>query len=331
MQCSSSCPTNCDLTGLSRDTIEQTAKHPCYSLEAHHTYARMHLPVAPRCNIGCNYCNRRYDCANESRPGVTSQVLSPEQALAKFLRVREKVENLSVVGIAGPGDALANWPNTERSIELIRRQAPEIVFCLSTNGLLLPRYGPEIVALGIKHVTVTLNTLKPETGSKIYRYVMWDRQYYAGMEAARILLANQLQGIVFLVRHGVAVKLNTVVIRGINDNECTAVAKTGQELGALVGNLMPLIPAPGSPWANHPLLSHQELDRMRERCGEILPQMRHCRQCRADAIGLLGQDRSGEFGPRANSKEPQLPAGQGKGRGETCAAAENEQVIPLVS
>ncbi|MEQ2789490.1 nitrogen fixation protein NifB, partial [Flavonifractor plautii] len=50
------------------------AEHPCLSVQAHFRYGRIHLPVAPRCNIRCGYCDRRYDCANESRPGVTSEV-----------------------------------------------------------------------------------------------------------------------------------------------------------------------------------------------------------------------------------------------------------------
>ena len=41
----------------------------------------MHVAVAPACNIQCNYCNRKYDCANESRPGVVSEKLTPEQAM----------------------------------------------------------------------------------------------------------------------------------------------------------------------------------------------------------------------------------------------------------
>ena len=56
--------------------------HPCFSKDAHKKYGRVHLPVAPRCNIQCNFCNRKYDCMNESRPGVTSAVLTPQQALA---------------------------------------------------------------------------------------------------------------------------------------------------------------------------------------------------------------------------------------------------------
>jgi nitrogen fixation protein NifB len=39
---------------------------------------------------------------NESRPGVTSEVLSPEQALAYLIKLKEKMPHLSVVGIAGP-------------------------------------------------------------------------------------------------------------------------------------------------------------------------------------------------------------------------------------
>ena len=57
----------------------ETAQHPCYNPGAH-DFARMHIPVAPRCNISCNYCNRKFDCLNESRPGVTSEVLTPEEA-----------------------------------------------------------------------------------------------------------------------------------------------------------------------------------------------------------------------------------------------------------
>ena len=56
-------------------------RHPCFNAKVKGQYGRVHLPVAPKCNIQCNYCNRKYDCVNESRPGVTSTVLSPEQAL----------------------------------------------------------------------------------------------------------------------------------------------------------------------------------------------------------------------------------------------------------
>jgi nitrogen fixation protein NifB len=43
----------------------------------------MHVAVAPACNIQCNYCNRKYDCANESRPGVVSELLTPRKRRAR--------------------------------------------------------------------------------------------------------------------------------------------------------------------------------------------------------------------------------------------------------
>lgn len=89
--------------------------------EAHHHYARIHVAVARACNIQCNYCNRKYDCANESRPGVGSEKLTPEQAARKLLAVATRIPQLTVLGIAGPGDALANPRTTSRATDLRAR------------------------------------------------------------------------------------------------------------------------------------------------------------------------------------------------------------------
>ncbi|HWQ41578.1 MAG TPA: radical SAM protein, partial [Desulfosporosinus sp.] len=156
---------------MTETMMEKTQKHPCYSFDAHQKFARMHLPVAPSCNISCNYCNRKFDCVNESRPGVTSEILTPQTAKNKFDRVSAQIGQLSVVGIAGPGDSLADWENTRETIRLIRAGNPQMVFCLSTNGLLLPEYAQEIVKLGITHVTVTVNCLDSAIGARIYKYI----------------------------------------------------------------------------------------------------------------------------------------------------------------
>ena len=58
---SGSCPSTGDKPQLDASIQERIAKHPCYSEDAHHHYARMHVAVAPACNIQCNYCNRKYD------------------------------------------------------------------------------------------------------------------------------------------------------------------------------------------------------------------------------------------------------------------------------
>ena len=274
---------------------EKTQKHPCYSFEAHQKFARMHLPVAPHCNISCNYCNRKFDCVNESRPGVTSELLTPEAAKRKFDRVKSQIRQLSVVGIAGPGDALANWTHTKQTIALIRAENPEMVFCLSTNGLMLPEYAREIVELGVTHVTVTVNCLDSAIGAKIYKYVNFKGIRYEGEAGVKLLIANQLAGIALLTSLGVIVKINIVMLPEINGAHIPAVVSKMKELGVYITNIMPLIPAPGSVFENFPQTSMQAINEMRNTCELDVQQMRHCKQCRADAIGLLGEDRSQEF------------------------------------
>lgn len=280
---------------IPEELAEITAKHPCYSFDAHHKFARMHLPVAPICNISCNYCNRKYDCVNESRPGVTSEVLTPELSLAKFIRVKTEIPHLSVVGIAGPGDALANWEATKRSIGLIKGEAPDTIFCLSTNGLMLPHYGQDIIDLGIKHATVTVNCLEPAIGAKIYHHIHYQGKYYVGEAAAKILIRNQKEGIKLLADNGILVKVNIVMIKGINGQHIPEVVQKAKSLGAFMTNIMPLIPAPGSVFRSFPQTSMKEVNTMRNLCQIDIPQMRHCQQCRADAIGLLTEDQSHKF------------------------------------
>ncbi|BAZ06530.1 nitrogenase cofactor biosynthesis protein NifB [Calothrix sp. NIES-3974] len=284
---------------LDERTKARIANHPCYSEEAHHHYARMHVAVAPACNIQCNYCNRKYDCANESRPGVVSELLTPEEAAHKVLVVASKIPQMTVLGIAGPGDPLANPEKTFRTFELIADKAPDIKLCLSTNGLMLPEYIDRIKQLNIDHVTITLNTIDPEIGAQIYSWVHYKRKRYRGVEGAKILLEKQLEGLQALREADILCKVNSVMIPGINDQHLVEVNRVIRENGAFLHNIMPLISAPEH--GTHFGLTGQrgptpsELKAVQDNCAGNMKMMRHCRQCRADAVGLLGEDRSQEF------------------------------------
>ncbi len=278
---------------------QRIANHPCYSEEAHHHYARMHVAVAPACNIQCNYCNRKYDCANESRPGVVSELLTPEEAAHKVLVVAGKIPQMTVLGIAGPGDPLANPEKTFRTFELIAEQAPDIKLCLSTNGLMLPEYVDRIKELNIDHVTITINMVDPEIGAKIYPWVHYKRKRYRGVEGARILHEQQMAGLEALKEADILCKVNSVMIPGINDEHLEEVNKVIRSKGAFLHNIMPLISAPehgtyfGLNGQRGPTTA--ELKSVQDKCSGNMKMMRHCRQCRADAVGLLGEDRSQEF------------------------------------
>ncbi|TIP46614.1 MAG: nitrogenase cofactor biosynthesis protein NifB, partial [Mesorhizobium sp.] len=223
---------------------ERIKDHPCFSEEAHHYFARMHVAVAPACNVQCNYCNRKYDCANESRPGVVSEKLTPDQALRKVIAVANKVPQLSVLGIAGPGDACYDWEKTKATFDRVIREIPDIKLCVSTNGLVLPDHVAELAEMNVDHVTITINMVDPEVGAKIYPWIFYENRRYFGIEAARILHARQMLGLEMLSARGILTKINSVMIPGVNDQHLFEVNKMVRERGAFLHNVMPLISDP---------------------------------------------------------------------------------------
>jgi nitrogen fixation protein NifB len=263
--------------------------HPCFGGN-HHKNGRMHLAVAPKCNIKCGYCSRKHDCANESRPGVTSRLLTPEEAIIK---VREVMASpvvgpiIKVIGIAGPGEPLAN-EETFRSFELVKQEFPQLMLCMSTNGLLLPESIDRLYELGLHSLTVTINAVDPEVGAHIYRHVIYHGRHYSGAEGAGILIANQFEGLKRAGELGLTIKVNSVLVPGVNDAQIPLIAKRVKELGAFVMNIMPIIPQADLAYVSPP--SEEYLEGIRKANEGIIGQFAHCKQCRADAIGLIGKD-----------------------------------------
>ncbi|MFP3154933.1 radical SAM protein [Lachnospiraceae bacterium ZAX-1] len=264
----------------------KTMAHPCYNCGGGQN-ARIHLPVAPKCNIQCNYCVRKYDCPNESRPGVTASVISPIEAAERFAHYAKHMDNLKVVGIAGPGDALANPAETFETLRLVREIDPDVTFCLSTNGLMLSHYAGEMMEVGVTHVTVTLNTIDPKIGAKIYKHVDYMGMRYTGEAAAEILLNNQLAGLKALTKLGVVCKVNTVTLRGINDGHIGEISETLKSMGVYIHNVMKMIPVKDSAFEGLKPLNDAELAAVRGKGAEYIKQMHHCQHCRADAVGTL--------------------------------------------
>ncbi|TCK08338.1 nitrogenase cofactor biosynthesis protein NifB [Marinobacterium mangrovicola] len=287
------------LAHLSDEIKQKVHNHPCYSEDAHHYFARMHVAVAPACNIQCHYCNRKYDCANESRPGVVSELLTPDQAVKKTKAVAANIPQMTVLGIAGPGDPLANLDRTFETFRRLSAEAPDIKLCVSTNGLALPDAVEELAKHNIDHVTITINTVDPEIGAKIYPWIYWNNRRIRGKKAAKILIERQQKGLEMLVERGILVKVNSVMIPGVNDEHLKEVSRIVKQKGAFLHNVMPLIAE-----AEHGTFygvmgqrgpSNEELMDLQDACSGDMNMMRHCRQCRADAVGLLGEDRGDEF------------------------------------
>lgn len=263
--------------------------HPCFNSEAQSRFGRIHLPIAPKCNIQCNYCNRKFDCVNESRPGVTSNVLTPAQALHYLQKILPERPEITVVGIAGPGDPFANPEETMEMIELVNSHFPELLICLSTNGLNLLPFIDRLIQFQVSHVTVTVNAVDPAVGQRIYPWVRNQGTLLRGLKAAEFLLERQLTTITALKSYGFVVKINSIIIPGINDRHIPEIADKMAELQVDMMNCVPLFPARDSFFENITEPSPAQVKLIRREAARYLPQMEHCGRCRADAAGLLSE------------------------------------------
>lgn len=266
--------------------------HPCFYGSAEPRWGRVHLPVAPYCNIQCNFCNRLYDCSNESRPAVTRGILEPSNALAYLDLLLRRGADISVVGIAGPGDPLAEPERTLETVRAVHSRYPNLLICISTNGLNLTDYIDDLIGSGVTHVTVTVNAFDPSIGQRIYSWITMKNHTYQGIEAAQRLLFRQKEAIIRLKTKGLIVKINTVVIPGINTDHIEAIAEEAAHLGVDIMNCVPMIPVPNTPFGSLGSPSGTEMRRIRDLASLHIPQMYHCRRCRADAVGLLCSDQS---------------------------------------
>jgi nitrogen fixation protein NifB len=260
-------------------------RHPCFSGGPNINHGRVHLPVSPTCNIQCAFCKRSLNKL-EQRPGVTAKLLKPLEASKIVDRALELCPDITVAGIAGPGDTLAT-PFAIETFRQIHKEHPELINCLSTNGLLLDQYAQDLMDVGVKTVTVTVNGVDPDILKEICLSVFQDGKQYSGVEGAEILIAAQERGIRKAAALGAVIKVNIVLIPEVNDHHIGDIAKAVSEWGASLINVIPLIPQHVFSEKREP--SCEEIHEARVSAEQYLPVFRHCQRCRADACGIPGQ------------------------------------------
>ena len=255
-----------------------TKAHPCFNEKMHDKVGRAHVPVAPKCNIFCNFCTRDIN-DEENRPGVASCVMDADAAI-KHVNDVTADGPIAVVGVAGPGDSLAN-EETFKFFEKLASEQPDLIKCMSTNGLLLPKYADKLAELGVN------SAIDPDIAKDIYSFIKYDGKVYKGREAVEILIKNQLEGVEKAAANGLVVKVNSVLIPGLNDEHIVEIAKEVKKRGASLMNILPLIPLAKMKDYERPDCSMMES--IREQVEEIIPVFRACTQCRADAYGIPGK------------------------------------------
>ena len=153
--------------------------------------SNLRVSLTPKCNLSCIYCHREGE-------GSPKDPLSGEE-IAEILRVAAKFAIRSVKFTGGE-------PLLRPDLLQIIRSVPDgMESSLTTNGTLLADYASGLKEAGLRRVNVSLDSLDPETYRKI-----------TGIDR----LADVLEGITAAVDAGLTpVKLNMVVLKGVNDTE----------------------------------------------------------------------------------------------------------------
>jgi nitrogen fixation protein NifB len=222
---------------------------------------------------------------------VTSKILKPEETIEIIEKALTLCPEITVAGIAGPGDTLAT-DNALTAFRLIGEHFPKLLKCMSTNGLLLYERADEIIEAGIDSLTVTVNAVDPEIEAKLNKYILYHGEKIEGAEGAKILIENQLKGIEKIAKAGITVKVNTVLVPEINGGHIEEIAKTVGEAGASIYNIIPLIPQYELKDCREP--SCAEIDAARTKASKYVDVFRHCQRCRADAVGIPGEKEVGD-------------------------------------
>jgi nitrogen fixation protein NifB len=157
-------------------------------------------------------------------------------------------------------------------------------------------YIDDFASLGVTHVTVTMNAIDPAIAGKIYAWARHEKKIYRGIAAGEFILERQLDAIPILKKNGIIVKINSIVLPGMNDHHIPDIAKKVAELGADVMNCVPVVPTKYTEFESIEEPSKTLMFAVRAKASEHLKMMTHCARCRADAAGLLGKDFQDAYG-----------------------------------
>lgn len=207
-------------------------------------FGRVHrdlrLSVTDRCSFRCTYCMPAEGMDWQPRDELLT--FEEIERLAGLLVERFGIDSIRLTG--GEPTVRAHLPVLVRKLAAL-----DVDLAMTTNGATLPMVVDDLVAAGLGRINISLDSLRPE------RFVAITR---------RDALPAVLEGIDAAVAAGLdPVKVNVVVMRGVNDDELVDFADLGRERGVVVRfiEFMPL-DAQGE-WQRHQVVTYDEiLDRI---------------------------------------------------------------------
>ncbi len=218
------------------------------------TISYLRLSLTDRCNLRCLYC-----VTEDERLGVVTKLAHRELlSYEELLRVVRVAVAMGIVKLRLTGGE----PLLRRDVMSFITRLASIDSLhdirLTTNGVLLARYAEELLAAGIRKINISLDTLRPHRFTEITGQDCFDA-VWRGIEKTLAL--------------GFApVKLNMVVMRGINDDELLDFARLAHktELQVRFIEFMPI--GASSHWSRDAFMDADEImARIEERFGPLIP------------------------------------------------------------
>jgi GTP 3',8-cyclase len=210
----------------------------------------LRLSVTDRCNLRCSYCMPEADYVWLPREDVLT--------LEEMARLTGYFTDLGVDRVRLTGGEPLLRRGLSGLVRLLRQNRRVTDIALTTNGILLADCAEELYEAGLHRVTVSLDTLRPERFHQLTRHD----------EFARVI-----EGIESVARAGfTGLKLDTVAIRGFNDDELVDLIEFGKQVQAEVRFIEYMDVGGANEWSQEKVFSRAEiLTLLSEHYGAIEP------------------------------------------------------------
>jgi cyclic pyranopterin phosphate synthase len=164
----------------------------------------LRVSLTDKCNLRCTYC-----MPAEGLPWLAGPELLGDEEIVRLVRVA--VRRLGVTEVRFTGGEPLIRPGLVGIVAAVAALEPRPRISLTTNGIGLDRLAPALRAAGLDRVNVSLDTLDPERFARLTR---------------RSRLPDVLAGLAGAAAAGLTpVKVNTVLVRGVNDDEAPALLR----------------------------------------------------------------------------------------------------------
>jgi len=169
------------------------------------------VSVTSRCNFRCLYCMPNTPFEWEPKENVLSY-----EEMFEFLRlaIDEGVKKIRITG----GEPLLR-KDLDTFINMLHSYKPSLDLALTTNGYYLKDQALKLKKAGLKRVNISLDSLKPEIANKI---------------AQKDVFYKVIEGIEEAIKVGFKVKLNSVIMKDINDNEILDLLEFAKNKGVII-------------------------------------------------------------------------------------------------